>query len=304
MKHFFQSVPAALKYSITGCLSLALLAGCDEVPVGRELEDVVTDTLVRDTRPDANPNQTFQTKVLLEEFTGHQCGNCPPASITAHDLKYDATRGGRLVVATIHAGGLAEVNAAGKYTAEYRTAEGTKLYNAYNPFDAVPMGLVNRTKSSSSSWLFVPSKWDASTKALLDKPTQVGITIEPKYTAATRTVEAKVSLKYLQAGSNNDKLCLYLMEDSVVSWQKWYGHTPEEIPDYVHHDMVRQFLNGENGQAVRPNGGAISAGDRYYRIFTFTLPANYREKHCSIVAFVHDLNTKEVRQVEEVDILP
>lgn len=304
MKDCLFSLSRSLYIGLSTCLALSLFPACDKIPVGQELEDVVTDTLVRDTRPDANPNQTFQTNVLLEEFTGHQCGNCPKASLSAHALKYDATRKGRMVVASIHAGGLAEVNASGKYTAEYRTPEGTALYTETNPFDAVPMALVNRTKSSSTSMLFLPSKWDAATANLLTKPTQVGITIEPQYAAATRTVTAKVSLKYLQAGGNADKLCLYLMEDSIISWQKWYNNVPEEVENYVHHDMVRKFLNGQNGQSVRPNSGPIAAGDRFYKIFTFTIPENYREKHCSVVAFVHDLNTKEVRQVEEVEILP
>ena len=98
----------------------------------------------------------------------------------------------------------------------------------------------------------------------------------------------------------NEQLSLYLVEDSVVSWQKDYRLPAEieDIPNYAHHDMLRQALNGTYGQAIRPGGQTIQAGDRFYRTVEIKIPEGYRANHCKLVAFVHNKTTRLVRQAE------
>jgi len=281
------------------------VSSCDVVPDGLYYEDIQADTLVYDTRPDQNPDATAEKKVLLEEFTGHTCGNCPASSAIAHKLARETYKG-KLIVATVHAGSLSVPEpGTGKFEIDYRTPEGNVLYANYNKVDAVPYALMNRIVRSGSNYLWPSAQWETKTQEMLQKAPEVRMLMAPSYNAATRAVSVKIDLKYLADVTTNaatENVSVYLVEDSIVSWQKDYRFADDLIKNYVHHDMVRKFLNGAYGQPVRPNAKPIFKQDRFYGIYNLTLPQAYNAATCKIVAFVHNTATREVRQVEEVEI--
>ncbi len=110
--------------------------------------------------------------LLLEEFTGHLCVNCPEATILAHDLK--TTYGEQLLLLSIHAGDLAEP-ATAPFDADFLTTPGTAIYNHFAPL-GVPTGMINRTEYQGSVVMFKDS-WEPAIKALIDQPRQVAIDI-------------------------------------------------------------------------------------------------------------------------------
>ena len=55
-------------------------------------------------------------QVLLEDFTGHKCVNCPEWAIFAHELADDLNH--KLVIIGIHAGWYATPDATGDFTAD------------------------------------------------------------------------------------------------------------------------------------------------------------------------------------------
>lgn len=110
--------------------------------------------------------------ILLEEFTGHTCINCPDATLQAHNLK--EKYGEELLLLAIHAGDLAKPSES-PYEADYRTDAGTGLINEFQPL-GVPMGMVNRTKYDGSITLFKDS-WEPAIQALIQQPQEVSIDI-------------------------------------------------------------------------------------------------------------------------------
>ena len=86
--------------------ALLLLGGCDV------LDDPVI-PLTINYRGEAAP-PTFDAlssgpqHVLLEDFTAHQCGNCPPAGVLAEQLAEE--HDGLVHVLAVHAGSLAAVS--------------------------------------------------------------------------------------------------------------------------------------------------------------------------------------------------
>ncbi len=110
--------------------------------------------------------------ILLEEFTGHTCVNCPEATKLAHDLKQ--SYGEKLLLLSIHAGSLAEPSGA-PYEADFRTTPGTAIFNHFAPI-GVPTGMVNRTESGGSVVLFKDG-WEPAIQALVDLPQQASIDI-------------------------------------------------------------------------------------------------------------------------------
>lgn len=110
--------------------------------------------------------------VLLEEFTGHRCVNCPEAIFLARD--YVQTYGEQLLLMTIHAGGLANPIEE-PFDTDFRTEVGTDIFNQFNPV-AVPTGMVNRKEYEGNVVLFKDS-WEPAIQALVGQPQQVAIDI-------------------------------------------------------------------------------------------------------------------------------
>ncbi|MFN5378805.1 MAG: hypothetical protein ACK5BQ_08575, partial [Ignavibacteria bacterium] len=92
-----------MKHSIifAGLLSLVLIS-CDVVnaPYEKNPKDP-SDTLLKDTSTVITRTGALQN-VLLEDYTGQLCGNCPEAAEIADRLY--KVNGGRVIVTAIHAG--------------------------------------------------------------------------------------------------------------------------------------------------------------------------------------------------------
>ena len=70
---------------ITGLVSLTLLLfGCDYVDAPYTVAGPNGCTV---TQPDFTPRAAPVRKVLVEEFTGHRCGNCPRGAETITNLQ-------------------------------------------------------------------------------------------------------------------------------------------------------------------------------------------------------------------------
>ena len=78
--------------------------------------------------------------MLLEDFTAHQCGNCPPAGALAAQLAED--NAGRVHPLAIHAGSLAAVSDA-PFDTDWTNPEGNLFWDQL-AFQVNPIGRVNR----------------------------------------------------------------------------------------------------------------------------------------------------------------
>ena len=70
---------------------------------------------------------TFVKKVLIEDFTGHTCQNCPQAADEIHTLQQISAYQGKIVAIGIHAGFFAETNT--NFPTDFRTPEGTEVHD-------------------------------------------------------------------------------------------------------------------------------------------------------------------------------
>jgi len=106
-------------------------------------------------------------KVLLEDYTGHLCVNCPEAAVIAHNL--EGLYGGKLIVMAVHAGMFAAPSATGDFTADYTTPAGDTWNNEFG-ITSNPNGMVNRKDFGSGivlgkdAWSFFckPGHWTVS----------------------------------------------------------------------------------------------------------------------------------------------
>lgn len=230
-------------------------------------------------------------KVLLEDYTGQKCPNCPEAAEIAHSLK--AIYGEQLVILTIHAGYYATPDATGNFTADYRTTEGTEL-NTFFEFPAYPMGMVNRTDYSGSRILLKDS-WEAATDIQTSLEPQASITITNTYTSATRNLSCSMETDFLETLEGTFNICVFITESGIVSPQQ----TDQNVNlTYVHNHVLRASMNGTWGEMTGEDGQFI-AGTTVSNSYSYILPEAWNAANCTVVAFIYNTATNEVVQAEE-----
>jgi len=248
------------------------------------------------TTPGPGPGEKVR-KVILEEFTGHICVNCPEATIQANDLK--TLFGEQLILLSIHGGPLA-VPLAEPFETDYRTEAGTAIYNYYNPV-GVPIGMVNRTDYEGNTLLFKDS-WEGAINALIDLPPEASIEIESEYNDGNRKLDIHVHSEFLADLDRTLNLSVLLLESGMVSAQKndlaSIGPTPDWL-NYEHKHLLRLGVNGTWGEllAEQPTNGTVVTKD-----FSVTLDNAWDVQNMDIIALIIDAATYEVIQAEEMHI--
>ena len=238
-------------------------------------------------------------KVLLEDYTGHQCGNCPDAAVVAQAQQ--GKYGEKLVVMSVHAGYFADTlkGAPGtKYTYNFATKIGEDWMKDFQ-INANPNGMVNRVPYTGSAKYQGIATWPAAIDAAMTKTPRVALTVTALYKPDTRVANVKVRSKYLSDLSGKYNLGVFITEDSIVNWQKNYKTNPTDIPDYVHRHVLRAGLDGAYGRLNAENPTKDLVQEKYFAI---TLKDTWNAKKCAVVAFIFDETTDEIIQVEEVHL--
>lgn len=255
---------------------IAVTAGCDYIsdPVKNEFGGPPV-------------NQEIKRVVLLEEFTGHQCQNCPEAHAVARVLKDQY--GDQIAVVAIHAGSFANVSS--EYPYDFRTQAGNELFTFFNGF-AVPSGMINRRDYSTSlTHLKTHTSWNTLVAEEAAKDPDLDIRISKTYNPTSRQLTVKTVLKGLRNVPGNFKLSVFLTESGIISPQK---NGSQRIENYTHNNVLRASLNGTFGIQVMTGGIAQNKEESYE--YSLPLPADWVAENCEIVAFVYDADTYYVAQ--------
>ena len=242
-----------------------------------------------------------ERKVLMEEFTGMKCGNCPPRSKEAQAFVQQYS--GRFILNSIHSGGFAEPDGGGLYTPDFRTPAGDQLDLDFQ-LQSYPNAVINRSRYNGDLVLGA-TDWQAKVEEELQKTLDVKLCVVAAYDTETDLVSATVNMEYQTDGDIEDFVSVYLIADTVTGPQKWYNHDPENIDTYPHVNLMRGSFNGVYG--TRVSDSTIVAGDRFalkferpLSDFNRTLSGDWQR--LKVLAFVHNNTTGEIKQAEEVYI--
>jgi thiol-disulfide isomerase/thioredoxin len=258
--------------------------------------DIVEEPYLVPIDDGGGPNPTDKVrKVLLEDYTGQKCPNCPGAAELAKNLQ--TIHGEQLIVIAVHAGFYSIPAATGEFTADYRTPEGNEL-NGFFDIQGYPSGLVNRAEYQGNRVLFKDS-WEAALNVQLELPVQAAITIANDYNSATRSLSCSLETEFIEDLDGTYNICVFLTESGIVSPQQSGSGV---IEDYEHNHMLRAAFNGAWGSPVGTTGQGLS-GEVYNNVFSLTLNDGWNADHCHVVAFVYNTETLEIVQAEEVAVV-
>lgn len=192
-------------------------------------------------------DSTNRPYVLLEEYTGHKCINCPLATKNAQKLvAYYKTK---LILMEVHGTSLADPDP--KYTLDLRTPEGNQWITDF-AIPYVPMALINRA-TFGSAFTVASDQWALAVESEMAKPVKTVIKATASYNDATKEFSADVKVWFKRKLSAGANICLYIIEDSIVGKQAnkdtAAGPTPE-IDPYYFNETFRGSINGNYGEQL------------------------------------------------------
>ena len=243
-----------------------------------------------DPTPGETGEFTTSKSVLLEDYTGVRCNNCPAAGEIALGLQKQY--GHSVVVLGVHSGFLSAP--IGGYP-NFKTTDGDAWYSFFG-FDCNPVGTVNR-KDNGGVYAFQSSEWADAVASTLQEEATVGMASNVEYDATTRNLKVDVTSKALVELPDTYSLTVCIMEDSIVGRQLLPTGNDD---NYVHRYVFRKTLNGTWGEDI--NTTALAPEDQIMKSYSVTLDEAYNADQCYIIAYIANIDTKEVLQVIEKKI--
>jgi len=281
-----------LKSLVPLCAAAALLAACDYVSVPQQVGGP--------TGPSGGNG--VAKRVLVEDYTGHFCNNCPRAAEEIHTLEaqYDSL----IIPIAVHVGnfawpaslyGLPNGAPSNSFPMDFRTPEGNDWETFFQPF-AFPVGMINRYDYPNNHMLTVEN-WGGLVAQELAKPATADIRISHTYNPTTRMLDVTISGEMLRDTSGTFFMKTVITEDSVYEWQLDSELNPEYAP-YYHSHMLRGAVdNPGSGWGDTAVAGIISAQTAFTRTYNnYQVNAAWNDTHCDIVTFIYDNNSKQVLQ--------
>ncbi len=258
----------------------------------------VIDNPIKDGAVIQPPDTTqVSRKMIIEDFTGHQCKNCPKAAKQIKDI--EALYGDRIIGIAIHAGPSNFTGTNADYPTDFRTPEGTAIYNFFN-IPALPMGMVSRVGFPNNTHLKTYPGWPGECQNLTDSVAHVEITQNVNYNAASRQVTVNIEAKALKDFSDDLKYCVMLLENGIISPQLMPDDTRN--PDYVHNHVFRDMFTAALGDelALSP----ILNAETFSKQVVGTITNDWEAANCEIVVFVFNARTYEIIQAERSSVAP
>jgi hypothetical protein len=274
-----------------------LLQGCDKVDPPYIDGNVTPPIDTTEFPVPTFPADTHHVKtVLIEEYTGHTCVNCPTAAGIAHDIV--DTYGEKVILMAIHAGYFAQTESP-NYLLDLNTTAGTELHANFGITNN-PAAIFNRKAIGGTLIFEAPTGWEATFIAAQDTVPVLDMQMINDFHEADNKVGIHVQTEYMVELDRNLKIALYVTEDSLIGYQRnsnpAVGTTPE-IVDYVFMHVLRGSVNGTWGTDL--SSGLVEEGTKTITSFSLVLGSGWDHDNCRIVAIVYDADTDEVLQAVE-----
>ncbi len=275
------------------CVSL-LWSACKEnnTPIdfgGNSLIDttLIDTSYIITTVPAADPHQ-----VLIEEFTGQSCSNCPFAHSYLDGIATAPGNEGLVNTIGLYIKNFSQTTPPGGAVYDFRTDVATTIsHDVYGSVGALPTAGVDRTKVAGQVLLNTGDWASTITNRLAATNTDsLNLKVTSSYDSTTHKATIIATVTYLYNVVNPNNLSIAIVEDGMTDKQ--------EFPDSVHSGYVftnvfREMVTASNGDVLGTTPVKVQ-GQVYMKGYSYTpkavtpaiVPAN-----CRVIAFVSNETT-------------
>ena len=256
-----------------------------------------------DETPTLVSTQAQNRKILIEEFTGIGCSNCPRAHKTSNKIVADNP--GKAFVMNIHQGPYATDK-----NPDLTTEWGNALYNMIEAGGMYPNGTINRHvfDEETGKLAIFDTKWATSAPKVLEMPSYVNVGAKATIDWAQRKILVEVEVYYTEApgtGITSNFLNVALLQDHITGEQVGMNTNPAQVLNgkYDHLHALRDLLTGQWGEELTD----VAKGKLIKKTYAKTLPASIKNvdmllEDLSVLVYVTETKEREVMNVCEAEI--
>ena len=216
-------------------------------------------------------------KILLEEFTGIHCGNCPDGHAMANKLH--TAKPEDVFIIAVHAGYYATP---GADQADLRTDDGIELHDFFGA-DSYPSGMVNRIPYGNE-YAISRSLWAKQARIIISDIAPVNLMVNCEYDDFYEKITVTVDGYWVEdSPSDSARLSVALLQNNIQAYQAGSGIGD----DYIHQHILRDYITDAFGDLITTN----KKGEYFTATYTYTLPEDYRgvvvvPEQLELIAFV------------------
>jgi hypothetical protein len=272
-------------FFVVACVMTLCFSGCEKIE---------NPYYTIDPEPNDTLSAEFFKKVLLEDYTGIRCNNCPAAARLAEEIAAGSRT--RVIVMAVHAGHLAQP--APPFTLDLRCPEGLAYFKDFD-LTATPMGLINRSQKNAGIFQYSSSEWaDVVENELIKSPT-FNLKVEGSLTDDGTVINAKITYTATAEATAEYNLLVFLVEDGVVGTQQDGSKVDRE---YVFHNVLRETLHGDAYYGI-PIEKPVAGVENTYQFNDYKIKSIDKKAENStykLIVTITQRNSRYVQQVEEV----
>lgn len=261
MKHFIAISAAALALAFTACDNI------DEKDRFIPLEFQETDKVI-----------------LIEEFTGANCTNCPTgaATVTALHEQY----GDQIIAVSLYPKQLTDLTR--PYNVDLRTDIATEIFAQYNKENGIPAAMFNRNMIDGYVLQLTPNTWGTPVYNILQNKesslyspySPAKIELSSTYDAETRELKIEYLTEFLHNVDESVSFQIYILENNIISIQ---NSLTGMIRNYENNHVLRTALNGTWGKDF---GGNHAAGTNFTGENSVTLDPKWNADNIQVVGIL------------------
>ena len=262
-----------------------MTSGCDNIS-----ED---DLYIIVEKPQVDNPRTL----LIMEFTGNSCLNCPTGAATVEQIKDDEAPG-RVISVGLHPYGSHFTEPMPSLHTptnkqDLRCHAATALFDYYQP-SGFPAAIFNGLRSSMSG---STADWIQRASEALTQQTYVSLSASCSYAEDSRELNVDYDVEFIDIVKEKLNVTVWLVENKIMGTQT--------MPDgkmnvnYEHNHVLRASLNGDWGESL---GESFAEGSKVSGTAAMTLEEDWVAENCDVVVYVYRDDNKEVEQAISIKV--
>jgi hypothetical protein len=267
------------KLVIAVCCSALLWTGCKE----NDAPIFFSTTPAVDSTYKAAVVATEPHNVLIEEFTGQSCSNCPSAHAQLDAIAAQAGNEGRINIVSMYIYGGPQTFPPAGSLHDFRDSAATQVSSTiYGGVGSLPSGGIDRSRYNGNLVLLT-TDWSNFINAQKAVEDSLNLDVTSSYTGGVATI--KVTVTYTKDMASKQNISVYITEDGITDKQE-SGLIIDD--NYLFKDIFRGMITNQPlGDAVLDTMAVKPAGQVYWRKYTYTPDVTkVNPANCKVVAFV------------------
>jgi len=231
-------------------------------------------------------------KVLIEEFTGVRCVNCPAGSAEIENLL--DIHGAQLIAVSIHAGFFSTPYA--NSNEDYTIPEGTALESFLDSPLGYPTAVIDRKLfENQDDRQLTQSAWAGLIQQEKGQLSPLVLELSLDFNESSRQLTATSIIQPAETITGDYRYSVMVVETDIIDVQL----TPAgEQDDYVHKHVLRDMITPFDGESIDED---FIVGTTVEKVHQMILPDNYNSSKVSVIVIIHETggSSREVVQVEQ-----